>query len=257
MTLLAQLKRRLRADGPAGRPPVRVEPAASAEPGIRALLCATALRVTSLDQRGARDDVAKLRTDCVKLIDAFSAELERRRVPADVRQDALWAQCGLLDEAVLRQLTDDERAQWDAQPLQVERFGRHDAGTYVFERIAARLAQASPNADLLEAYAAILGLGFTGRYAAQRGLASGARGAPDADTLENVVAALDARLKHLGRGTSRAFVTVHGKRRLSDRFRQLSPWTVAMLGVVVAAVTFAVWNGLLAIQLSQWLPSKS
>jgi len=199
-----------------------------------------------------------LRTDCGRQIGTFADALEQRRIPVDIQHDAIWAQCGLLDEVALRHLTAaHERAQWETQPLQVERFGRHDAGTYVFERIAARLQEPSPDADLLEAYAAVLGLGFRGRYATQSTLASDACGGSDADPLQGVRAALNAQLERLGRGRHRAFVCGHGRRRIADWFYRLSPWAVALLGVAVAAIVFAVWNGLLAVQLSHLLPATS
>ena len=232
----------------------RLSPSAS----IRALLHDTALCVASLEQGGKRKTVEALRADCARQIQAFSDALEQRRIPVDIRHDAIWAQCGLLDEVALRQLsTQHERAQWETQPLQVERFGRHDAGTYVFERIAARLRETSPDADLLEIYAAVLGLGFKGRYAAQSTLASDGRGARDADTLDDVRAALNAELERLGRGRHRAFVSDHGERRIGDWLYRLSPWAIALAGVALAAIVFAVWNGLLAAQLSRLLPAQS
>jgi type VI secretion system protein ImpK len=259
MSELANMTRDSRASRLADGELAHAEPVLpSAGSSIRALLRDTALLVTSLAQDGKREPVEALRDDCVKQVREFAAALEQHRVPVDVQQDALLAQCGLLDETVLRQLSDSERARWEARPLQVEHFGRHDAGTYVFERIAARQREPQPNADLLEAYAAILGLGFTGRYAARRGLPSDAHVGENAnDTLERVTSELAARLQRLGRGNHRAFVTEHGKRRIADWFYRLSPWAIAALGVVVAAIVFAVWNGLLAVQLSRLIAAKS
>ncbi|MFP3675368.1 DotU family type IV/VI secretion system protein, partial [Bacillus sp. SIMBA_031] len=53
----------------------------------------------------------------------------------------------------------------EAQPLQVEQFGEHDAGKHVFDRLSERMREAPPNIELLECYATVLGLGFKGRYA--------------------------------------------------------------------------------------------
>lgn len=257
MSVLPNMTRNGRASRLADGALAHAEPVSpSAGSGIRALLRDTALLVTSLAQDGRREPVEALRSECVKLVREFAAALEQHRVPVDVQQDALLAQCGLLDETVLRQLGDGERARWEARPLQVEHFGRHDAGAYVFERIAARLREPQSNADLLEAYAAILGLGFTGRYAARPGLPSGAHADENADTLERVASELAARLEGVGRGNHRAFVTEHGKRRIADWFYRLSPWAIAALGVVVATMVFAVWNGLLAVQLSDLIAAK-
>ena len=89
-------------------------------PGMRELLRDTALLVTTLSQGGNAESVTVLRERCQQLMWAFSAALEQRGVTGDVRDDALYAQCGLLDEVALRALPMDDKAQWDAQPLQVQ-----------------------------------------------------------------------------------------------------------------------------------------
>jgi hypothetical protein len=122
--------------------------------GIRDLLRDTALLVTTLSQGGKTESITVLRQRCQQLMSGFSTALEQRGVAADVKEDALNAQCGLLDEAVLPALPMDDKPHWGAQPLQVERNGRHDAGEHVFDRLTARMREAT-NADLLEGYAAI------------------------------------------------------------------------------------------------------
>lgn len=96
---------------------------------------------------------------------AVRGGLTQRGFTRDVIDDAIVAQCALLDETALRYLDDHSKAQWVTQPLQVERLKHHNAGEYVFERLQARMREASPQVDLLECYAAVLGLGFMGRYA--------------------------------------------------------------------------------------------
>jgi type VI secretion system protein ImpK len=154
--------------------------------GIRDLLRDTALLVTTLSQGGDTETVSTLRARCQQLMAAFSDSLERRGVAPDVREDALYAQCGLLDEAVLRHLPAEDKPEWDARPLQVERNGRHDAGDRVFDRLAERMREVPPNVDLLECYSAILGLGFMGRYAREGDARRSA-----------LIASLDAQLEQL------------------------------------------------------------
>lgn len=212
--------------------------------GIRDLLRDTALLVTTLSQGGKSEAVTVLRQRCQQLMAQFSAALDQRGVAGDVRDDALYAQCGLLDEAVLRALPMDDKPQWDAQPLQVERFGKHDAGERVFERLTERMREAAPNADLLECYAAILGLGFMGRFAregqAQR---------------TSLLASLDAQLQKLRPAGTRTFIADRSGRRLADWFYRLSPWAVAGLTCVAAALVYLIWSQALDLQLAHLIPS--
>ena len=130
-----------------------------------ALLRNTALEVSLLAQGAATVAVPQFRQRCLALVQEFENALEVRHASADVRHDALYAQCGLLDETVLMHLPEEIRSQWEAHPLQVERFGKHDAGEHVFNRLSERMREAPPNVELLECYATVLGLGFKGRYA--------------------------------------------------------------------------------------------
>lgn len=213
--------------------------------GIRDLLRDTALLVTTLTQGGHTESVTVLREGCQQLMTAFSAALEQRGVAPDVRHDALYAQCGLLDEAALLHLPMDDKPRWDAQPLQVERFGKHDAGDHVFDRLAERMREASPNVDLLEGYAAILGLGFMGRYAREGEAKRSA-----------LMAALDAQLEKLRPAVGRTFIADRTGRRLADRFYRLSPWAIAGLGCVAAALVYLIWSKALDLQLAHLLPVK-
>jgi len=237
MTLSLQNPRRVSRGNPG------IEPALSSDdPDIRALLADTALLVTTLKAGGEIESVAQLRTRCMTSIRALSGELERCGVPASVRQDAMLAQCALLDEAVLMWLKDDARSGWDSNPLQVECFNRHDAGSYVFERLEARMREASPDARLLEAYAAILGLGFGGRYML------------DPASRRQIVSALDAMLARLGLGAALAFTTDRSRTRIGDWCRRLSPWGILAVGCIAAGIVYAVWNGALSVLVSGLTP---
>ncbi|PLZ04038.1 type IV secretion protein DotU [Burkholderia sp. WAC0059] len=223
--------------------------------GIRDLLRDTALLVTTLSQGGKPESVMVLRQRCQHLMAQFSAALEQRGVAADVRDDAIYAQCGLLDEAVLRALPMDDKPRWDAQPLQVERFGKHDAGERVFERLTERMREAAPNADLLECYAAILGLGFMGRYASPRGTSSGASEGQAQRT--SLLASLDAQLQALRPAATRTLIADRRDKRLADWFYRLSPWAIAGLACVAAALVYLIWSHVLDTQLAHLTPSLS
>ena len=212
--------------------------------GIRDLLRDTALLVSMLTQGGNTESVKDLRQQCAERVAAFAEALEQRGFAADVREDAQYAQCGLLDETVLRCQSIEDRSSWEAQPLQVERFGKLDAGDHVFDRLAERMREASPNVDLLECYAAILGLGFMGRYA-RDGEAKRAA----------LMATLNARLDSLRPAVTRVFIAERTGPRIADWLYRLSPWGIAGLGCVAAALVYLFWGQALNEQLAHLVSS--
>lgn len=214
--------------------------------GIRDLLRDTALLVTTLAGSRKVDDPVGFRSRCEQIIDQFSGALGRRGYPDDVRHDAVMAQCALLDETALRYLPPDVRADWELAPLQVGRFSLHDAGERVFERLEARMREAAPHIDLLECYAAILGIGFTGRYA-REGEAKRA----------GLISSLNAQLEKLRPSADRPFVVDRAGRRFSDLFYRLSPWAVAGLACLVAAIVWGAWSTALDLHVAQLAPAKA
>jgi type VI secretion system protein ImpK len=213
--------------------------------GIRDLLRDTALLVTTLTPGGRTENATDFRNRCGQLIANFSNALERRGYPEDIRREALLAQCGLLDEVALRYLPAESRAGWELKPLQVELFSLHDAGERVFERLEARMREASPHVDLLECYAAILSLGFIGRFAR------------DGEAKRTALTtALNAQLEKLRPASTRTFVADRASRRWSDWFYRLSPWAIAGLACVVAAIVWLVWSAALDAQLAQLVHTK-
>ncbi|MEX3693400.1 DotU family type IV/VI secretion system protein [Paraburkholderia sp. BR14263] len=217
--------------------------------GMRDLLRDTALLVTTLGTGGVVKDADGLRNRCRELIDHFSQALERRSYPDDVRREAVIAQCGLLDETVLRALPTEMRAGWELKPLQVEQFNLHDAGESVFDRLEVRMRETSTRGvlkiELLECYSAILGVGFVGRYARD---GEGKRIA--------LIATLNAQLEKLRSPSGRPFVADRAGRRLSDWFYRLSPWAIAGLACMVAVIVWVVWAAALDVQLAHLAPAK-
>ena len=107
----------------------------------------------------------ELRAQCDAQTAGLRNELHRQGQPGDVIDDALYAQCALLDEAALSGLCGAARDAWEREPLQVRTFGRNDAGEELIRRIAARLREVKPVLPLLGIFAAVLAMGFNGRYA--------------------------------------------------------------------------------------------
>jgi type VI secretion system protein ImpK len=216
-------------------------------PTMRALLRDTALQVSQLTQGGTNENVPDLRRRCLQLVHDFDAALEARQVPHDVKEDAIHAQCGLLDEMAMKYLPADGRSQWDEFPLQVECAGNHNAGEQVYERLTARMRETPCNLELLECYAAILGLGFRGRYARDENERERAA----------LVKALNAQIAKARPAHQPTFIINSGGGSRFDRLRQVSPWALAGVACVVAGLIWLAWRQSLDAQLAHLLASRT
>ncbi|SAK64729.1 DotU family type IV/VI secretion system protein [Caballeronia ptereochthonis] len=212
--------------------------------GIRDLLRDTALFVAQLSTGGKAGDLDALRTRCSQMIDQFSEALERRGYTVDVREDAVTAQCALLDETALHRLPGHDKARWTAQPLQVEKFRQHDGGDRVFDRLGVRMREDSPQIDLLECYAAILGLGFAGRYVVG-----------GEERRQTLIRELNALLVRLRPEDAPSFITEQSGRRFGDWLHRISPWAIAAAACVAALVTWLIWHVALDAQLASLIPN--
>lgn len=110
---------------------------------------------------------AALRVECDGQIERLREALNMRGLPRDVIDDALYAQCALLDETALKHLTGSARDAWEHEPLQLAYFASNDAGDELIRRIENRLREPRPSKPLLVIFAAVLALGFVGRFAVE------------------------------------------------------------------------------------------
>ncbi|WP_322032675.1 DotU family type IV/VI secretion system protein [Paraburkholderia sp. J76] len=213
--------------------------------GMRDLVHSTALLVTSVASGGTVRNPEQLRERCGLNLDQFADALAHRDYPEDVRREALLALCGLLDEMALRYLPTEARHAWELRPMQVERFSIHDAGRRVIDSIEAHLRETSPDVELLDYYAAILGLGFTGRYAFD-GQAKRAA----------LIASLHATLETLRQSTEEPFVTDQAGLRLSNSMGRLVPWIPVALAGLVAIAVWVAGSRAIDTQLAHIVPAK-
>jgi type VI secretion system protein ImpK len=196
--------------------------------GMSDLLRDTALVVATLRAGGRVVSLNAFRKRCLQLLDQFGEGLDRREFARDERDEALHAQCALLDETALRLLSSSDQDSWAARPLQVEKFGKHDLGESVFKRLNDRMRDQTLRIDLLECYATILGLGLTGRYAIE--------GEVKRQALLDELASLIAR----SRSTKPIpFISRRSERSLSW-MKRASFWIIAGFCCLVAAL---VWIG--------------
>ncbi|OMG71027.1 DotU/TssL family secretion system protein [Burkholderia ubonensis] len=123
----------------------------------------TARTVTALEMEPL--PYQTLRDQCNAQIAQLRSELNSHGLPDDAISDAIYAQCALLDEAALKHLTGKVRDDWEHEPLQVVHFSSNDAGDELVRRIEKRLREPQPVRLLLAIFAAVLSLGFVGRFA--------------------------------------------------------------------------------------------
>ncbi|MFJ2992490.1 DotU family type IV/VI secretion system protein [Pandoraea sp. NPDC087047] len=224
----------------------RRAPAEAASTGpIRPYMRDAALLVATLTAGGTVPDSVALRERGQTLLDEFDAVLRHNGIAEQVRKEAGVALCALLDETALRRLHDADRAGWELAPLQVQRFGIHDAGERVFAQLEAHLATPTANVNVLEFYSAILGLGFVGRYAL---LGETQR--------REFIAELDKRIVALRPQIEPPFVIERTSRRLSDGVHWLSPWAMAGMSCLIAVLVWSTWSAALDAQLSHVAPAK-
>ncbi|MBM7125862.1 DotU family type IV/VI secretion system protein [Dyella flava] len=206
---------------------------------MRECLRETALQVSLLAQGGNVAPVEELRDRCVGLVTEFERALDALQVSVEARDEVVYAQCALLDEVALSNLSIEGRGKWEAHPLQVERFGNYDAGERVFEQLNARMRQTPPDVELLQCYAAILGLGFKGRYARE--------GEAERNAL---IMTLQALLAKLQPASDQSFIIEKTRGRTLPRF---SSWAAAVMASIMAAFVYVVCDRALDAQLAHLL----
>ncbi|KWE56611.1 hypothetical protein WL77_27600 [Burkholderia ubonensis] len=189
----------------------------------------TARTVTALEKEPL--SYQALRDQCNAQIAQLRSELNARGLPNDAISDAIYAQCALLDEAALKHLTGEVRDDWEHEPLQVVHFSSNDAGDELVRRIEQRLREPQPVRVLLAIFAAVLSLGFVGRFAVNGGTAR-----------EALVRAIDERLGRTsadeGNGAPIAPIVVNHANARPLRISLLT-W-VAVSCVAVSLVWYAV-----------------
>ncbi|MFP3432455.1 DotU/TssL family secretion system protein [Paraburkholderia sp. SIMBA_061] len=191
----------------------------------------TALTVALLDTDPAPQSFNAFKDKCKEQVRSLREELQSAGHPQDVIEDAVYAQCALLDEKALSNLKGDDRDAWERVPLQVDEFHSNEAGHELIARIERRLAQPQPVLPLLAIFGAVLDLGFTGKFALA---ASDAR-----------VALVKAIGERLGRAHDTSGPVAIQPLASNHWAGRLSPLAWVVIACVVAGVAY--------VALDQWL----
>lgn len=200
----------------------------------------TALTVVTLGTSDAPSSFKTLRPQCLKQIQRLREEMNANGQTDDVIQDAMYAQCALLDEAALRHLTGPDRDAWEREPLQVSQFGTHDAGEALVTRIQYRLQQAQPANPVLAVFFAVLSLGFQGRFALE-----------EPDVRDAMIHALNDRLGGAEDGAGGVVVRSATRRRWWANV-SLPAWVV--LTMAMAAMVWLLLDRWLSLAAAKLLP---
>lgn len=227
---------------------------------IDSLMADTWLTVAQLRHGAKAPDGQALYQNCCTQVDSVREALERAGYDSESITHISYAQCALLDEAVMNRKpaepasekddsaetakapeVDEGLKAWRAAPLQARYFGTLRAGGALYDRIAVVLRQPSPVPAVLTCYQRVLALGFQGQFSLS-GVGQGQR--------EEILASLNERVPALETGVS---LVVHqtGKRRYNIL---RSVWFWIVLAVVLTVVVWAGGSLWLQSLLHQQLP---
>lgn len=231
---------------------------------IDSLLADTWLTVAQLRHGARAPDGQALYKNCCTQVESVREALERAGYDNESITHISYAQCALLDEAVMNRKPsatidteivqsdseievpqkvemDEEAKAWRAAPLQARYFGSLRAGGALYDRIAEVLRQPSPVPAVLTCYQRVLALGFQGQFSLS-GVGQARR--------EEVIAALNERVPPLETGID-LVVQNTGKRRYNIL---RSVWFWIVLAVVLTALVWAGGHLWLQYLLHQQLP---
>lgn len=221
---------------------------------IDQLMADTWLTVTMLKKGGVTHNGSALYDKCVMQVESVREALERAGYDEASVDHISYAQCALLDEAVMSRKyskseesvdisIDEGQVAWRKAPLQARFFGSLRAGEALWDRIAEVLRQPAPNMAVLTCYHRVIALGFQGLY----GLSAVSQ------TQRNEVAkALSERVSPPDAGLS---LVVHQQKNTRWSLAR-SVWLWIVLAVIITGLVW--WGGHLWLQslLSTLLPEQ-
>ncbi|WP_297203003.1 type VI secretion system protein TssL, short form [uncultured Pluralibacter sp.] len=221
---------------------------------IDQLMADTWLTVTMLKKGAVTHNGSALYDKCVMQVESVREALERAGYDESSVDHISYAQCALLDEAVMSRKyskseesvdisIDEGQVAWRKAPLQARFFGSLRAGEALWDRIAEVLRQPAPNMAVLTCYHRVIALGFQGLY----GLSAVSQ------TQRNEVAkVLSERVSPPDAGLS---LVVHQQKNTRWSLAR-SVWLWIVLAVIITGLVW--WGGHLWLQslLSTLLPEQ-
>ncbi|WP_199052228.1 DotU family type IV/VI secretion system protein [Aquitalea sp. ASV15] len=189
---------------------------------VRGHMRDVALIVTRLNGQAEVMAPDRWQDHCLTVLDELDQQLAQSGAPASDRAQMIYAASCLLDETALRTLPEAQRLQWQATPLQVQRFGTLQGGEQVYEQISQALATPAPSLWLLACWQLVLALGFQGKYQHQ-----------DPAQRTQLIHKLDQSI-----GPIDTPVQTPQRKRRSLHWRSFSPWLWALLSCSLALIVY-------------------
>ncbi|EOC0416800.1 DotU family type IV/VI secretion system protein [Cronobacter malonaticus] len=100
----------------------------------------------------------------VKLVETVRETLKARKERDDFIHHVIYAQCAMMDDAVLNSASSEDNYVWLRNPLQALFIGQMRAGEVMPERLRALLREAAPDPRLLVLYQRLYGMGYSKRW---------------------------------------------------------------------------------------------
>lgn len=211
---------------------------------IDQLMAETWLTVTMLKKGAVTPDGTALYEKCIRQVESVREALERAGFDEASIDHISYAQCALLDEAVMSRKQEkpeegDEarldagQIAWRRAPLQARFFGSLHAGEALWDRIAEVLRQPAPINAVLICYHRVIALGFQGVFSLKT---------VSQTQRDEVIKALSERVPQPDAGLS-LVVYRTGKHRYS---LMRSVWFWIVLAVILTSVVW--WGGHLWLQ---------
>ncbi|MTH48930.1 type VI secretion system protein TssL, short form [Intestinirhabdus alba] len=211
------------------------------EINVDELMAETWLTVTLLKHGGVTPDGVGLYQKCCRQVESVREVLERVGYDESSIEHISYAQCALLDEAVMSRKSaegseegaDAGQAAWRKAPLQARYFGSLFAGEALWDRIAEVLRQPAPNAAVITCFHRVIALGFQGLYSVSS-VSQAQR--------EAVIAELAGRVAPLDAGLS---LLVHRSRKRRYGLLRSAWFWIAVALIVTGGIW---WGGHLWLQ---------
>ncbi|EKQ9979408.1 DotU family type IV/VI secretion system protein [Cronobacter sakazakii] len=138
--------------------------ASDASAYIDTLLQDTYLFVMDIHHQPALVRDEALYNRAVKLVEAVQETLKARKERDDFIHHVIYAQCAMMDDAVLNSASSEDNYVWLRNPLQALFIGQMRAGEVMPERTRALRREAAPDPRLLVLYQRLYGMGYSQRW---------------------------------------------------------------------------------------------
>lgn len=183
------------------------------------------------------DDPARLRERTKDVLDRLERQAKDSGFELDDIKNTKFALVAFIDEAITG-VNFSQKDAWMANPLQMEIFGRYDAGEEFFRRLNELRQRPQVHAPVLEVYCLCLLLGYKGKYAYQ-----------DTEALRGLVEDTKGDLGRVSEGGRFSQVlSPHGKPedRITDVvYRDVPAWVIGAAAAAIGVLFFLVMSWLI------------